>query len=205
MKVHLSLIPREIIDAYRLEPLADANHNVYLRLNKGMYGLPQAGILAYQLLDKRLQPYGYAPCRHTPGYWTHDKTKMRFVLVVDDFSVKYLNKKEANDFLAILCQWYTIKVDWDAKLYCGIHTDWDYSNHKVTLSMPGYINNFLAEINHRPNPNMHPTPTYPLPTAPRPNTQKPPMRSRLLTPKTRSIQPESSANFCTMLAPSIAP
>jgi len=148
MKVNLSLIPDEIIDAYHLNQLADANRNVYIRLNKGMYGLPQAGILAYQLLVKRLKPFGYAPCRHTPGYWTHDKSHTWFVLVVDDFSVKYLNKQAADDFLNLLRRWYTIKVDWDAKLYCGIQTDWDYANRKVTLSMPGYITSFLSEIDH---------------------------------------------------------
>ena len=164
MKVHISLIPEEIIEHYNLWDIVDSEGYVYIRLNKGMYGLPQAGILAYQLLVERLVPYGYAPVRHTPGLWKHDKTGTTFVLVVDDFSVKYLSKQEADDFLNLLRKWYTIKVDWDAKLYCGITTEWDYHNRKVTLSMPGYIESFLREINHRhpPKPQHAPHPYLPI-------------------------------------------
>ena len=148
MKVHISLIPEEIIQHYNLWDLVDADGYIYIRLNKGMYGLPQAGILAYNLLVKRLAPHGYAPVRHTPGLWRHNRKQTSFVLVVDDFSVKYLNQQDANEFLNLLRTWYSIKVDWEAKLYCGITTEWDYANRHVTMSMPGYINTFLKEINH---------------------------------------------------------
>ena len=36
-----------------------------------MYGLPQAGIIANQLLEKRLSEKGYYQCQHTPGLWRH--------------------------------------------------------------------------------------------------------------------------------------
>ena len=149
MKVHISLIPDEIIQHYHLWDFVDQDGYIYIRLNKGMYGLPQAGILAYNLLVQRLAPYGYAPVRHTPGLWKHNTKGTSFVLVVDDFLVKYLNRQDADDFLTLLRQWYSIKVDWEAKLYCGITTEWDYANQHVTLSMPGYIDTFLKEINHR--------------------------------------------------------
>jgi hypothetical protein len=32
-----------------------------------MYGLKQAGLLANQLLQTRLAPFGYYPARHNPG------------------------------------------------------------------------------------------------------------------------------------------
>jgi Reverse transcriptase (RNA-dependent DNA polymerase) len=164
MKVHISLIPDEIIQAYNLWSIVDSEGYIHIRLNKGMYGLPQAGILAYQLLVKRLAPHGYAPVRHTPGLWKHNKTGTTFVLVVDDFSVKYLNRQDAEDFLTLLRTWYTIKVDWEAKLYCGITTEWDYRNRRVTLSMPGYVETFLREINH-PHPT-RPQSASPIPTHP---------------------------------------
>ena len=150
MRIHISLFPEEIIQQYQLWSHVDADGYVYIRINKGMYGLPQAGILAYNLLVQRLAPYGYAPVRHTPGYWRHQTKGTAFVLVVDDFSVKYLSKHDADEFLSILRQWYSIKVDWDAQLYCGITTTWDYDKRQVTLSMPGYINNMLKEMNHPP-------------------------------------------------------
>jgi hypothetical protein len=64
MRLPLSLIPQEIIDQYQLEEKAK-NGQVYIRINKGMYGLPQADRLANDLLVKRLKPHGYYPVEHT--------------------------------------------------------------------------------------------------------------------------------------------
>jgi hypothetical protein len=70
MRLPLAILPQEIIDAYKLDGISH-NGNVYLEVHRGMYGLPQAGIIANQLLTKRLQPHGYYQCRHTPGLWRH--------------------------------------------------------------------------------------------------------------------------------------
>jgi hypothetical protein len=45
MRIQTKLIPHEIIDQYNLLPLVSDGH-VYIEVQKGMYGLPQAGILA---------------------------------------------------------------------------------------------------------------------------------------------------------------
>jgi hypothetical protein len=45
--------------------------NVYIEVQKGMYGLPQAGILANQLLARRLAIHGYHQTKSTPGLWRH--------------------------------------------------------------------------------------------------------------------------------------
>jgi hypothetical protein len=37
-----------------------------------MYGLPQAGILAQELLEKRLNKHDYCQSPLTPGLWWHD-------------------------------------------------------------------------------------------------------------------------------------
>eukprot|EP00957_Ditylum_brightwellii_P205958 15346142-Ditylum_brightwellii.AAC.2 len=63
------------------------NGYVYMELHKCMYGLPQAGILANNLLTKRLTTKGYRPCQHTPGLWKHDWKSVTFSLVVDDFGI----------------------------------------------------------------------------------------------------------------------
>jgi hypothetical protein len=164
MKIHIDLIPQEIIDQYHLESLKDDHGFVFIRIEKGMYGLPQAGILANQLLQHRLAPHGYAPVQHTPGLWKHRDTATSFVLVVDDFSVKYVKKKDATDLLAILRQWYEIKVDWDAALFCGITFEWNYHRRTCRLSMPGYIMTMLGELNHPPpkRPQFAPYPALPI-------------------------------------------
>jgi hypothetical protein len=55
-----------------------------------MYGLPQAGIIAEELLEKRLLKAGYKQCKVSPGYWTHVWQPISFALVVDDFGVEYI-------------------------------------------------------------------------------------------------------------------
>jgi hypothetical protein len=130
-----------------------------------MYGLPQAGmILANNLLQTRLAPHGYAPVAHTPGLWRHCDTATSLVLVADDFSVKYVKKKDATNLLAILRQWYEIKVDWEAALFCGITFEWNYHKRTCRLSMPGYIMTMLVKLDHRPpkRPQFAPYPAVPI-------------------------------------------
>jgi hypothetical protein len=51
MKMPLTLLPADIIDHYNLNNKA-LNGYVSVEIQKGMYGLPQAGILANMLLKK---------------------------------------------------------------------------------------------------------------------------------------------------------
>ena len=60
-------------------------------------------------------------------------------LVVDDFGVKYVNKKNVNHLVAALKGKYKISEDWTDRLYCGINLRWDYTNRTLDLGMPGYI------------------------------------------------------------------
>eukprot|EP00957_Ditylum_brightwellii_P115317 8793521-Ditylum_brightwellii.AAC.1 len=71
---------------YNLHKLIQ-NEYIYIEVRKGMYGLPQAGILANKLLKERLATAGYCPTRHTPGLWQHKWRPVTFSLVVDDFGI----------------------------------------------------------------------------------------------------------------------
>jgi len=71
MRLRLDIIPKEIIIKYNLQDLVNDEGWVYVEIRKGMYGLPQAGIIANQLLKKRLAEKGYYQCQHTPGLWRH--------------------------------------------------------------------------------------------------------------------------------------
>jgi hypothetical protein len=53
MRFRLDLIPDEIIQHYNLLELADDQGWIYVEIQMGMYGLPQAGILANKLLESR--------------------------------------------------------------------------------------------------------------------------------------------------------
>jgi hypothetical protein len=58
MRIPITLIPQVITDQYKLLPLVSDGH-VYIQVQKGMYGLTQAVILANQLLARRLVIHGY--------------------------------------------------------------------------------------------------------------------------------------------------
>jgi hypothetical protein len=59
MRMKISNLPPDFIKAYNLNNLATNNGTIYIKIQKGMYGLPQAGILAQNLLKKRLSQRGY--------------------------------------------------------------------------------------------------------------------------------------------------
>jgi Reverse transcriptase (RNA-dependent DNA polymerase) len=127
LRIPVTLIPEEIMKEYKLEEKIK-NGNVLARIDKGMYGLPQAGILANKLLKKRLEPHGYKECTHTPGFWKHATRKLMFALVVDDFGIQFTHIKDAQHLLAALKQDYeAITVDWTGSLFCGITLTWDYN------------------------------------------------------------------------------
>ena len=63
-----SHIPDKIIAEYALKRKVHSDGAIYIEIRKGMYGLLQAGMLAYKLLKRRLAKPGYYEDRHTPGY-----------------------------------------------------------------------------------------------------------------------------------------
>ncbi len=63
-------------------------------IRKSMYGLPQGGILANQLLERCLATKGYYQCLHMPGLWRHVCRSIMSSLVVDNFGIKITNKAD---------------------------------------------------------------------------------------------------------------
>jgi hypothetical protein len=110
MRLPLAIIPDEVIQRYNLTDKA-VGGSVYLEISKGMYGLKQAGLLANQLLQQRLDPYGYYPTQHTPGLWMHKTRPVSFTLIVDDFAVKYVGQENAYHLRNALLRHYEITTD----------------------------------------------------------------------------------------------
>ena len=65
-------VPEEIIQEYNLKDTATADGSVYIVENRGMYGLPQSGMLANELLEKRLNKRGNYQSMLVPGLWKHE-------------------------------------------------------------------------------------------------------------------------------------
>jgi hypothetical protein len=105
---------------------------VYCEIQKGMYGLPQAGIIAQELLEERLAKYGYHQSKIIPGFWSHKTRPICFTLVVDDFAIKYINEADATHSIEALKREYTITVDKEATKYIGLTIEWDYKMEKYT-------------------------------------------------------------------------
>ena len=72
MRLKLSDMPDDVIAHYKLRDIATPDGYVYCEIRQGMYGLPQAGIIAQELLAKRLKEHGYSQSETTPGLWTHE-------------------------------------------------------------------------------------------------------------------------------------
>ena len=55
VRLKLSDMPNDVIEHYKLKEKATPDGSVYVCVKRGMYGLPQAGILAQELLEERLK------------------------------------------------------------------------------------------------------------------------------------------------------
>ena len=153
MRIPVSVIPERIMQQYNLYPLV-RNGFVYVRISKGMYGLPQAGKIANDVLVPYLAQHGYHQSKRIPGLFQHETRPVSFCLIVDDFGVKYVGKEHAEHLRDVIAQKYAMTEDWTGETFCGLHLDWDYDNRTVDVSLPNYIAKALQRF-------QHPTPTKP--------------------------------------------
>jgi hypothetical protein len=165
MKMLLSRFPEEIIQKYSLNALA-VDSWVYIEIRKGRYGLKQADLLANQLLQTRLAPFGYYPARYTPGIWLHKNRPISFTLVVDDFAVKYVGKHHAEHLRNAILRTYELTTDWTTTVCSGMTLKWDYNKRICDISMPEYVSNILSKFKHdspkhpQHTPSRYITPVY---------------------------------------------
>ena len=87
---------------------ADTNGLVYIFANRGIYGLPQSGLLANKLLVKILNKQGYHHSKLVPGIWNHDWRPVQFTLVVDNFGVNYVGEEHALHLKQKIEEKYTV-------------------------------------------------------------------------------------------------
>ena len=76
--------------------------------------------------------------KHTPGLWFHKKRRISFTLVVDDFQIKYIDKKDVKRLLAAVKERYSVKVDWTMSKYVEMNLEYNYNKEQVILSMKRY-------------------------------------------------------------------
>jgi hypothetical protein len=183
MKMLLSRFPEEIVNKYNLGALA-VDGWVHIEIRKGMYGLKQAGLIANQLLQTRVAPFGYYPARHTPGLWMQRTRQIASSVIVDDFAVKYVVKQHADHLRNALLHSYELTTDWAAKVYSGMSLKWDYKNRTCDISMPGYVSSVLSKFQHdapkhpQHTPSKYGTPVYGAKTQYETKDETPPLTAK---------------------------
>jgi hypothetical protein len=148
MRLRIADMPDDVIEHYNLCDKATPDGYVYCEIQKGMYGLPQAGIIAQQLLEERLKQHRYCQSKTTPGLWKHDTRPISFTLIVNDFGVKYVGKENAQHLLDVVRQYYKCLCNWVGERYCGLTIKWDYNGREDHLAMPGYLPKALTRFKH---------------------------------------------------------
>ena len=139
MKIPYKYFPGDDIkEKYELDKLVQDGY-VYCKIKKGMYGLKQAAILAYDNMKKHLSKHRYRPILGTTRMWEHKTRKTKFCVCVDDFVIKYYNKEDLNHLLDSLRENYKCTVDMEGKHYFGLTFYWNYNEGYVNVAMPGYV------------------------------------------------------------------
>ncbi len=147
VRIKLSDILEEFVTEYNLAG-KDRDGWIYFEIGRGCYGLPQAGILANNLLRSRLVAEGFYEALTTPGLWKHKWRPIQFCLIVDDFGVEYVGIEHFNHLLNLLKKYHGVQVNMAGDKLAGIDIKWDYANKRCRISMPGYIENLLRKFKH---------------------------------------------------------
>ncbi len=88
--------------------------------------MPQAGILANNLLRGRLEEEGYYEAHSTPGLRRHKWHPIQFCLIVDDFGVEYVGIEHFNHLLTLLKKYHQIQTNMAGNKIVGINVQWDF-------------------------------------------------------------------------------
>ncbi len=165
MRMKISNLPPKFVKAYNINDLATNDSTIYVKIQRGMYGVPQASILGQNLLKKQLNQHSYQQSNITPGLWKHNWRPLLFTLCVDDFGIKYFRQEQANHLAKVLKEHYKCSIDWDRKCYLSTNIDWDYNGRRVHVSMLDYVPEVFAcfqhrapsKLQHQPYPHVKPT------------------------------------------------
>ena len=149
-------------------PIVNDKEFFYINIFKGMYILKKAGIISHQELIKSLVPYIYHLVKYTPGLWKHDMKDTLFLLVVDEFSIKYTLLDNTQHLLNALKTKYTISEDWQAQLYISITFNGITANKRSICQFPAMLpppssNSATSNAPNNPQPSLphpHSQPTF---------------------------------------------
>ena len=103
---------------------------------------------------------------HCSWFMKHKIQNIQFILMVDDFGIKYTMKDDLDHLIHTLEKHYDVTLNLDSKGFIKIELDWDYNNSKVHLSIKPYLNKALCQFDniipskHHDMPYPHISPNF---------------------------------------------
>ena len=154
-----------ILDEYNLRPFIH-NNQILIKFLKTIPGLPNAGILSKQSVDKIFAARGYYEDELVPCIYRHLTNNTLFLLVVDDIAIKYRDhagRQHLSDTLT--AAGYGLTLDDKGSKFVGLHINYQRSDGKLSISMPDYAAKVLKRFSHRSirpcdSPMLYEAPNY---------------------------------------------
>ncbi len=134
MRIKILVIPQEFINKYKLIGL-DRDGWIYFKILQGCYGLPQAGILANDILQSRLKAKGFYEAASTPGFWHSKWRPIQFCLIVDNFGVENVGLEHFTYLLNILKKFHGSQYNMAGNKFSGMDIEWNYAARHCRISM----------------------------------------------------------------------
>ncbi len=126
------------------------NHDgwIYFEICQGFYGLPQAGILANNLLCSHLVAKGFYKAASTPGVWRYKWRPIQFCLIINHFGIKYVGVEHFNYLLKVLKKFHSVQFNMAGDNFASINIEWDYTVRCCCMSIRGYLSTLLLKFKH---------------------------------------------------------
>ena len=144
IRIKITDSPKEFILEYNLAGKEDHNRWIYFEIRRGCYGLPQAGILANNLLHGCLEKEGYYKAAMTPGHWKHKWQPIQFCLIVDNFGVEHVGIEHFNHLLVVLQRYHQVQTNMAGNTIASLNFQWDFPSKRVRIDMKSYVNTYLS-------------------------------------------------------------
>ena len=124
-----------------LKQKMDQRGNIYVKLNKSLYGLRQAGRLWMTELGETLLNYGLKKSISEPQIYIGDK--MIILVHVDDLMIIYQDQGDLSELKSCLEKYGTITFQTDRLQYLGMQIEKE--GDKYLVSQVGYIKKLLMD------------------------------------------------------------
>ncbi len=112
--------------------------HILFRIDKTMYGLKESGNLSNMRVVTLLSSFGFHET-FTPCLFRHVSRPILFVLVVDDFGVKYHNRVDFDYLVSCLTTLYHVKAHPTGTKFLGFTVKHDRPSRTLAVSYPGYV------------------------------------------------------------------